>query len=87
LGAVGQPCYPNTEVNSSNYETESTRQHTVGITVVVTLSGLIIFGTLATVIQIDNEMLAFESIAELGNPPQPEHYSPSVFFARRNREK
>jgi len=57
------------------------------ITLVVTLSSLIVFGTLSTVIQIDNEMLASESSAELGTPPQSEHYSPSVFFARRNREK
>jgi len=57
------------------------------ITAVVTLSGLIIFSTLATVIQIDHEMLAAESIARLRNPTQSEHYSPSVFLARQSREK
>jgi hypothetical protein len=42
------------------------------ITVAITLFSLIIFGSLATVIQIqiDHEMLAAESIAQLGNPNQ-----------------
>lgn len=42
------------------------------VTAAVTLSSLIIFGTLATVIQIDHEMLASESIAQLRNPAQSE---------------
>jgi hypothetical protein len=57
------------------------------ITAVVTLSSLIIFGTLTTVIQIDHEMLAAESIAQLGDPTQKEHYSHSVFLAQQNGEK
>jgi hypothetical protein len=59
------------------------------ITVAITLFSLIIFGSLATVIQIqiDHEMLAAESIAQLRSPTQSEPYSPSVFLARQNGDK
>ena len=50
------------------------------ITLVVTLSSLIVVATLATIIEMDNEMITAESAAEVTNSARSQHTNHSIFL-------
>ena len=48
------------------------------ITLIVTLSSLIVFAALATIIQMDNDLIASESVTLMADLPQPQTHSISI---------
>jgi hypothetical protein len=49
---------------------------------IVTLSGLIVFATLATIVEMDNEMITAESAAEATNSPRSQPTNHFIFLPR-----
>jgi hypothetical protein len=48
------------------------------IPLMVTLSSLIVFAALATIIQMDNDLIASESVTQMADLPQPQTHSDSI---------
>ena len=67
-------------MNAAQLHTRSCRSDSVilEITLVVTLSSLIVFGALATIIKIDDDLIAVESTTQSATLPRPQEFHQSL---------
>jgi hypothetical protein len=78
MDAINQPSYQKMDVPELHVKSCQSDRTVLEITVAVTVATFIVFGALATITQMDNDLIASESLTQAADLPQPQTHIHSL---------